>query len=400
MDVEEYVAFWPRSLWGLARLRLNWGQMVGSVLPSSSPMAGGHGHRVNRRRNHGAAALRALAFLLLVTTVVSCSSQAPVSSTTALGPSSASASAVSSVPTVAPSPSPSSSFTPVAMTNCDTAIRFDHPPVRVVSADPRFTEILLALGLENDVVGTLPAYTSELQPGLRKAYAALPLIGEDSPTLEKVTAASPDLIWASPFFFTEKSIGTREGWQARGVATYVPAGSCRTSGSSIDDTYTDILMMGSIFGVSPVAERLVDELKASVSATHARVENASAVRVFVYALLDPGNPPFTRGNLGIANDIIGQAGGANVFAELKGFTQQIGWEEIVKADPDVIVVLDADDAAAKKSELFSNPIAATLRAVKLGRIIVVPIHSVSTPDLHNAEAVAALALGLHPEVFS
>ncbi len=397
MDGDRPAGLWPHSFWSLARLRLSRRQMVDSMQPSSSRTVGERPHRVNPRRHDGTPAVRALAFLLLVTTVASCSSQASVSPTTALDPSSAPASAMSSFSMVAPSPLPS--FAPVATTNCNTAIRFDHPPVRVVSADPRFTEVLLALGLKNDIVGTLPAYTSELQPDLRTAYAALPLIGEDSPTLENVTAASPDLIWASPFFFTEKSIGTRETWQAKGVETYVPAGSCRTSGSSINDTYTDILAMGSIFGVSPAAERLVDEIKASVAATYARVQNASPVKVFVYALLDPGNPPFTRGNLGIANDIIEQAGGVNVFAELTGFTQQIGWEEIVKADPDVIVVLDADDAAAKKSELLSNPIAATLRAVKQGRIVVVPIHSVSTPDLHNAEAVAALALGFHPEAF-
>ncbi len=302
--------------------------------------------------------------------------------------------------TTSPSPAQAPSTAPysaVSLVNCDVSISFERPPSHVVSADPRFTEILLALGLQHLVVGTLPAYATELRPDLRAAYAAVPLIGENSPTLEKVTAASPDFIWASPFFFTDKSIGTRDAWQTRGVATYVPAGSCRTSGSSINDTYADILAMGSIFGVSPVAERLVEELKASVAATHARVESASPVKVFVYALLDPGNPPFTRGNLGIANDIIEQAGGVNVFAGLTGFTQQIGWEEILKADPDVIVVLDADDATAKRNELLSNPIAASLRAVKLGRIVVVPIHSVSTPDLHNAEAVAALSLGFHPE---
>lgn len=85
--------------------------------------------------------------------------------------------------------------------------------------------------------------------------------------------------------------------------------------------------------------------------------------VFLY---DSGvDQAFTAGNQVPPNDIIDLAGGRNIFADLTQRWTQVGWESVVEAEPEVIVILDYGDRSAqdKIDFLTSFPATANLPAV-------------------------------------
>ena len=78
----------------------------------------------------------------------------------------------------------------------------------------------------------------------------------------------------------------------------------------------------------------------------------------------------------------------------------VGWETISGLDPDVIVLgkmdrrrLPADDVAAKRAFLQSDPVASQLSAVRNGRLIEMDAQSMN-PTLRAVDGVETLAAGL------
>jgi iron complex transport system substrate-binding protein len=70
----------------------------------------------------------------------------------------------------------------------------------------------------------------------------------------------------------------------------------------------------------------------------------------------------------------------------------MGWEEIVAADPDVIVLVDApwNTAQSKIDKLESNPATAQLSAVRAGRYLQIPFPA-SEAGVRNVAAAQDLA---------
>lgn len=73
------------------------------------------------------------------------------------------------------------------------------------------------------------------------------------------------------------------------------------------------------------------------------------------------------------------------------------WEHIVKSQPDIIVIASmerrlypADDVAAKKRFLETDPVTREMPAVRQGHIVVVPAMSLN-PSLRNVEAVELIS---------
>jgi iron complex transport system substrate-binding protein len=102
----------------------------------------------------------------------------------------------------------------------------------------------------------------------------------------------------------------------------------------------------------------------------AEAPQGDPVPVFLY---DSGtDQPFTAGNQVPPNEIISFAGGRNIFADLDERWTQVGWEAVVRAQPEVIVILDYGDQPAQEKIDFlkSSPTTATLPAVVNDRFYV------------------------------
>ncbi|MCZ4508277.1 ABC transporter substrate-binding protein [Streptomyces sp. ActVer] len=187
----------------------------------------------------------------------------------------------------------------------------------------------------------------------RGDYTGVERLGTERITREIVVDAKADWVLAgwNSGFSEERGI-TPALLEKVGVASYLHTETCWDYGDKsvdakpLDALYTDLENLGRIFGVEKRADELVTDLKDRVAALKKTwPEKGDPAKVFVY---DSGtDQPFTAGRHAAPNDIVTAAGATNVFDGLnKGWTT-VGWEPVIEAKPEVIVIVDYADQPAK-----------------------------------------------------
>ncbi|GAA0461546.1 ABC transporter substrate-binding protein [Streptomyces stramineus] len=297
-----------------------------------------------------------------------------------------------------PTASPARGF-PVTIDNCGIRTTYKKPPSRVVTIHQHPAELMLALGLKDRMVGTAFPDSSVL-PELRKDFEAVPQLAKKEPSFEKVLQAEPDFVYGGyGSAFADNEGRSRTAFTKAGIHTYLNREYCGKKQVSMQDTYDEIRTIGSIFGVSERADKLVTDLKGRVDRTTGRVRKAPAVPVFVY---DSGDKAaFTAGGKSLGTEIIRLAGGRNVFADLDDVFADASWEQVVARKPEVIAIYDyagAGSVEQKKKFLLSRPALADVPAVKNKRFVVLPL-TATLVGIRPPYAVEELARGLHPETF-
>ncbi|MGY0488075.1 ABC transporter substrate-binding protein [Streptomyces sp. WG-D5] len=289
---------------------------------------------------------------------------------------------------------------PVTVDNCGVTTTYDKPPSRVVTIHQHPAELLLSLGLRGRMVGTAFPDSAVL-PDLREDFASVPELARKAPSFEKVLEAEPDFVYGGyASAFDEKEGRSRATFADAGIDTYLNREYCGGKNVTMRDTYAEIRTLGRIFGVSERADALVSDLRRRVAKAAAAVEDAPDVPVFVY---DSGDKSaFTAGGRGLGTQLIQQAGGRNVFADLDDVFGDVSWEQVVERRPEVIAIYDyAGDKSVeqKKRYLLAQPALADVPAIKNKRFVVLPL-TATLVGVRSAYAVEDLARGLHPESFA
>ena len=84
---------------------------------------------------------------------------------------------------------------PLTLSNCGVPVTFDAPPARVVTIKSTSTEMMLALGVGDRIVGT--AFQDGPVPDEWAADAAdLPVLADKMPSEEVVLETEPDLVYS------------------------------------------------------------------------------------------------------------------------------------------------------------------------------------------------------------
>ena len=264
------------------------------------------------------------------------------------------------------------------------SVTLDGPPKRIMALTPSNTEILFALGAEDRIVAV--DQWSDFPP----AAKAKPWIAPLNPNLEQVVRYNPDLILsthggAEPLLPLERH-GIR-------VLIFAPR--------TLDDLYRHILLIGRIVDAEARAERLIQAMRQRVAAVVEKVRDAPRPTLFIE--LDGSDPgrPFTAGPGSFIDVLVQLAGGANVAARSNTAWPQFSLEELVRADPDLIILADpltlpipyALELAARR------PGWSRLRAVRLGTITAIDASPISRPGPRIVEGLELLARLLHPDRF-
>ncbi|WP_406072234.1 ABC transporter substrate-binding protein [Streptomyces sp. NBC_01020] len=267
----------------------------------------------------------------------------------------------------------------VTVTNCGKQVTYDKRPERVVTNDVGITELMFALGLEGRMAGyVMPADKGSLV-GLpyKDAYDKVKWLSKDHITKEIALNARADLVFAGWNYGFNENVLTPDELHKDGIDTYLLTESCRNARTStsrgimppLDALYTDLENLGRIFGVEKRAQKLIKQYKATVAAVHAKAPKGTGrPSVFLY---DSGqDQPFTSGRYAAPEQIISEAGGVNLLHDLKDSWTTVGWETVVKRNPDVIVINDYGSTSAeqKKKFLLSYPPLRNVSAIKHKRI--------------------------------
>jgi len=101
--------------------------------------------------------------------------------------------------------------------------------------------------------------------------------------------------------------------------------------------------------------------------------------------------PYVGAGIGAPQMIMEAAGLTNVAADVHDTWTSLGWENVVEADPDVIVLVDAawNPADAKIEALEANPATREMSAVKEELYVVVPFPATEA-GVRNVDAVASV----------
>src|SRR5207248_4400079 len=164
---------------------------------------------------------------------------------------------------------------------------------------------------------------------------ALPKVGGFTTSAEKVVSFQPDLVLA----ITTGNLAPALEAQGQRVAIFEPP--------DFAGVYRDIATIGQIVGRESAAADLVRRMRDRIGAVTERARTATA-RVRVLHEIDASDPTkiYVAGPGNFINAMIQTAGGTNVAASAGSQYPQLSSEEIVRSDPEVIVLSDASFGAS------------------------------------------------------
>jgi iron complex transport system substrate-binding protein len=297
--------------------------------------------------------------------------------------------------TPAPSASPTlvpSALYPVTIDNCGFELTVTSSPKRVVTIKSTSTELLLALGLGDRIIGQafadgpLPAELDALDHDIE-------VISDFAPSQEAVLTLEPDFIvagWESNF--TPDTAGDRVELSTLGIGSYVSPAACKEpeykpARLSFENVFDYITETGDIFGVPDAAAALVSSQRATLTSIEVSHDDLTALW-----WSSGEDTPYVGAGIGAPQLVLETAGLTNIAADIDDTWTSLSWEAIIDANPDVIVLIDAswNTAESKIAALEGNPATASMTAVVNQSYIVIPF-AAGEAGVRTVEAVSSVA---------
>lgn len=266
-------------------------------------------------------------------------------------------------------------------------------PEKVLTLGPNCSELFVALGLSDKIVGnSLDNHSRGPLPEYATAYNKIPELNYTNATREAVISSGADFIYGIDWEFGGDGLNPDE-LKDYGMTVYME------SATTLEDIYQEITDLGKIFKVEDKAADFIADQQKRIEAVSKKVEGQGPVKVMVY---DSGNAGvLTCTGTNFETLLINEAGGKNVFDDItEKQWMRVSYEEILKRNPDVIVIHDYDSPSVEEkiAEIKANPSLAQLDAVKNERFVIMELESVLPGD-RMAYAVEKFAKGFYPNLF-
>lgn len=284
----------------------------------------------------------------------------------------------------------SSNFEEVKFVYSDGAKDYDvivkSPRQKAVTLSQFMTEMLLALGLEDQIIGTA-LLDNPILPEFEEAYNKIPelQIGEGhSVSKEGFIATGADFVSGWDSSISEQTTGAPDDLIAKDITPFMA--KSYASDATIETVYEDFELLGKIFGVEDKAKEVIEKMKNDIKVVTDKLGNIKEedkVNMMVY---DSGENDAMVVGSGLANNLIDIAGGNNIYG--KDATKpyiNVSWESVVANNPEVILVTDfmAGSPVQEKIDfLKSHPALKDVSAIKNNKIYIVGLADLS-PGIRN-----------------
>lgn len=276
--------------------------------------------------------------------------------------------------------------------------------MRIVSLLPSATEIVYALGLEDQLEGVTdecdwpPAARDKpvvvrgrqpdgLEPGEIDAWVqeAAPAGGLYRLDDRAIAEIGPELILTQDLCrVCAVPTGDVDAALAR---IGCPSEVVTLEPQRLDEVIASVADVAVAAGVPERGRTLVEQLRERLARVHQTVADRPAVPTLVLEWLDP---PYTAGHW--VPDVVSAAGGTALLGEPGGRSRATSWDEVADVDAEVVVLAPCGvppDEARAQASLVPDRILA-------GRTVVVM--ELARPGPRLVDCVEALAAILHPEV--
>ncbi|MEF3281049.1 MAG: ABC transporter substrate-binding protein [Elusimicrobiota bacterium] len=210
---------------------------------------------------------------------------------------------------------------------------------KVVSLLPSYTEIIFALNAGDKLVGVTNFcnYPPEAQ--------SIEKVGDYiNPNIEKIYKLKPEIIfiggWKNDFIKKIKELNAQ-------IVVL-------NEEKNIDDIYKTIKTIAKYLNKEEEGVKLVSWMKKEI-------KNFNKSYKKVYVEIDNGG--WSCGSDSFISDVISKSGGINIFNNVKKSYFKSNWEEVVKRDPQVVMLLNTD-----YDEFLKRPMIKNIRASKENKI--------------------------------
>ncbi len=255
------------------------------------------------------------------------------------------------------------------------------PPARVVSLAPSITEMLFAIGLDEQIVGVTEFCD---YPAAAKAKAK---VGYSNPSAEVLIILRPELVLAPRDFL-------RPDLQAKLEQLKIPL--FVLDAQTLEDILLHIHTFGKMFEKVSAANEVTQRMRQRIAEIRRKVETPPARRV-LYVL--NSQPLITVGPGSFIHQMIGLAGGINIAAQAGVAYPKLSMEAVLKDDPEVLIFPSGEVETVPRSEQQQWRRWDSLSAVKQQRFHGVSSSLLNRPGPRVIEALEQLARAIHPEMF-
>ncbi|MFN3525894.1 MAG: ABC transporter substrate-binding protein [Paracoccus sp. (in: a-proteobacteria)] len=305
---------------------------------------------------------------------------------------------------------------PLTLENCGVEVTFDKAPERGVALGQNSAEILLMLGLEDQLVASA-FWPTQVLPELAEANEKVTLLSVEQPTLESILAQEPDFVAAQlPLLLGDDSkVARREDFTSLDIPSYLSPGVCATRQDTKDIygsraelwnmelLYQEIDELAQIFDVADRGQDLIARFRQREADLRARFQpDPDLTFLFWFSSASAADDAYLGGKNGASGFIADLLGGQNAITT-EAEWPTVGWEGIIAAAPTVIVAAaldrnrwDLDKAETKIEFLTSDPAASQMEAVREGRIVVMDGAAMNPTirTIYGAEQIAGQLEGL------
>jgi iron complex transport system substrate-binding protein len=257
------------------------------------------------------------------------------------------------------------------------------PARKIVSLAPSNSEVLFAIGAGADMIGR--DEFSDYPPDVKN----LPSVGGSMGKydLEEIARLQPDLVLAASLNTPEQI----QSIESLGLKVFLIPNP-----NDFNGLYANILTVGQLTGHTGQAEQLVASLKQQVKVVEDNVAETTSRPKLFYELdaTDPAKP-WTAGPGSYIDTLIKIAGGVNVASGLQSDYAQISQEELIAANPDVILLGDGAYGVTP-AQVTARPGWGDIAAVKNNRVLTFDDNLVSRPGPRLVDGLELIYKALHP----
>jgi iron complex transport system substrate-binding protein len=254
-------------------------------------------------------------------------------------------------------------------------------PTRVVSLAPSITEILYAIGLDEEIVGVTEF--CDYPPAAQQK----PKIGYAQPNIEAIVTLQPDLVLATRAFLRADLLAKLEQLK---IPTFV------VDPESFEEIPSRIQTVGRILNRSSSADTVATAMRQRIASIRNKMEAVARVRV-LYVL--NSQPLITVGPGSYIHQVIAMAGGSNIASQSTVPYPHLNMETVLKEDPEIIVFPIGKAEGIPPSEQQQWLRWTSLAAVKQGRLHQISADVLNRPGPRIVEGLETLARIIHPEAF-
>jgi iron complex transport system substrate-binding protein len=283
--------------------------------------------------------------------------------------------------------SPAPAVTVITLTDgLNRTVTLHGPAKRIVSLAPSNTELLYEVGAGAQVVGRdgFSNFPAEVK--------ALPSVGGSmgNYNLAAIAALKPDLVLAAGI----NTPADVKSLEALGLTVFY-----LNNPLHMDGLYQNLQSVGTLTGKTVQAAALIQSLQVRIKAIEDKVPLITT-HYKVYYELDATDPlrPYTAGPGSYINILLTTAGDQNIGAALSSPYASISSDEVIKLNPDFILLGDAPYGVTIDS-VMQRPGWSVINAVKNKHVYLFDDDTVSRPTARIVDAIEMLAKILHPDVF-